>query len=128
MLPEIESFGVTRGSFPESTVEMGENHKNLHWGTYNYKIPEKVYTNGYFPQYVRERQAFRKVAQGKLKKDFMILEHAGSDFIVAEGSYIGRIVALGGDHASVQQGIYQGRRALETTFDQHRFHSRSNNR
>ena len=30
---------------------------------------------------------------------------------------IARIVALGDNHASVQQGIYQGRRALETTFD-----------
>lgn len=117
MLPELEYFSVTRGSFPEGTIEMNKNVKNLHWGTYNYKIHEKVYTNGYFPQYVRERQAFKKVAQGKLKKDFMILEHAGSDFIVAEGSFIGRIVALGDNHASVQQGIYQGRRALETTFD-----------
>lgn len=119
MLPELEYFSVTQGSFPGNTVEMDGNPKNLHWGTYNYKIHEKVYTCGYFPQYVRERQAFSKVARGKLKKDFMILEHAGSDFIVAEGSFIGRIVALGDSHASVQQGITQGRRALDTTFVNH---------
>ena len=103
-------------------MEMDANFKNLHWGTYNYKIHENVYTNGYFPQYVRERQAFEKVAQGKLKKDFMILEYAGSDFIVAEGSFIGRIVALGDNHASVRQGLSQGRRALETTFEKNKFH------
>ena len=50
-----------------------------------------------------------------LKKDFLILEHIGNDFIVAEGSFLGRIVALGHDHASVQQGLSQGIKTIELT-------------
>jgi len=115
MLPELEYFAVTEGRFPEGTVEMAKNNKNIHWGTYNYKIDKPVYTNGYIPQNSHEREAFGKVADGMLKKDFLILEHIGNDFIVAEGSFLGRIVALGHDHASVQQGLSQGIKTIELT-------------
>jgi hypothetical protein len=114
-LPELEFYAVTEGVFPANTSEMDGNPKNLYWGTYNYKIKDPVYTASYIPQSVQEREAFRRVANGKLKKDFMILEHTGADFIVAEGSFIGRIVALGHDYMSVDQGLDQGRRTIELT-------------
>jgi hypothetical protein len=117
-LTELEYYAVTENLFPANTVEMRDNSRNLHWGTYNYKLKNTVHTNGYFPQYSGEREAFKRVADGKLKKDFMILEHTGSDFIVAEGSFIGRIVALGQDHESVRQGLSQGIKAIELTIDQ----------
>ena len=117
MLPELEYYAVTEGRFPENTLEMSTNHKNIHWGTYNYKIDRPVYTNGYIPQNSRERRAFRKVADNSLDKDFLILEHIGNDFIVAEGSFLGRIVALGHDHASVRQGLRQGLKTIELTID-----------
>lgn len=116
-LAELEFYSVSENLFPANTVEMTTNSRNLHWGTYNYKLENTVYTNGYFPQYSGEREAFKRVADGKLKKDFMILEHTGSDFVVAEGSFIGRIVALGRDHESVRQGINQGIKAIELTID-----------
>lgn len=116
-LPELEYYAVARHKFPEHTVEPGANPENIHWGTYNYKIDRFIQTNGYFPQQAHERQAFWKVAHKKLKKDFLILEHVGSDFIVAEGSFLGRIVALGQDHASVRQGIEQGKKTIELTID-----------
>ena len=115
MLPELEFYAVTEGVFPANAVEMISNPKNLHWGTYNYKISHTVQTNGYIPQSSNERQAFKKVADGNLKKDFLILEHTGSDFVVAEGAFIGRIVALGHDQKSVRQGLEQGRKTLELT-------------
>jgi hypothetical protein len=117
MLPELEYYAVTEGRFPEGTVEMEKNHTNIHWGTYNYKIDRPVYTNGFIPQSSRERQAFRNVAENTLNKDFLILEHIGNDFIVAEGSFLGRIVALGHDHASVQQGLSQGLKTIELTIN-----------
>jgi len=117
MLPELEYYAVTEGRFPEGTVEMEKNHTNIHWGTYNYKIDRPVYTNGYIPQSSRERRAFRDVAENTLNKDFLILEHIGNDFIVAEGSFLGRIVALGHDHASVQQGLSQGLKTIELTIN-----------
>jgi len=118
MLPELEYYAVTKNRFPEGTVEMEKNPKNLHWGTYNYKLKNTVRTNGYIPQSSQEREAFRKVANSNLKKDFLILEHTGSDFIVAEGSFLGRIVSLGRDHSSVRQGISQGQKTIELTIDE----------
>ena len=115
MLPELEYYAVTHGRFPDNTVEMKDNVKNIYWGTYNYKIDNMVLTEGYIPQHVREREAFKKVAENRLQKDFLILEHIGSDFIVAQGSFLGRIVALGHDHAAVQQGLKLGKKTIELT-------------
>jgi len=115
MLPELEFYAVTEGLFPANTVEMKSNPKGLHWGTYNYKVHDPVHTNGYIPQSTQERQAFKKVAEGKLKKDFLILEHTGCDFVLAEGAFIARIVALGHNRADVWQGLNQGRKTIELT-------------
>jgi len=115
MLPELEYHAVVEGRLPPRAVELTGNPKQLHWGTYNYKIHQTVRTNGYIPQSNRERDAFRQVANGKLQKDFLILEHTGHDFIVAEGSFIARIVSLGHDRASVEQGLRQGRKTIELT-------------
>ena len=118
MLPELEFYAVTEGLFPANTVEMKSNPKNLHWGTYNYKVHDPVHTNGYIPQSTQERQAFKKVAEGRLKKDFLILEHTGCDFVLAEGAFIARIVALGHNRADVRQGLNQGRKTIELTIVQ----------
>ena len=115
-LPELEFYAVTEGLFPANTREMRPNQSLLHWGTFNYKIHEPVKTESYIPQDVEERRTFKKVAHGQLKKDFLILEHTGSDFVIAQGAFIGRIVALGHDHDSVNQGIRQGCKTIELTF------------
>jgi len=115
MLPELEYYAVATGSLPDTAVEMTANGNGLYWGTHNYKIHRTVRTNGYIPQNSHEREAFRRVAAGNLKKDFLILEHIGSDFIVTGGSFIARIVALGHDQESVEQGLQQGRKTIELT-------------
>ena len=115
MLPELEFYAVTEGLFPANTVEMKSNPKNLHWGTYNYKIHGTAQTDSYIPQSTQERLAFKKVADGKLKKDFLILEHTGCNFILAQGAFISRIVALGHNQSDVQQGLNQGRKTIELT-------------
>ena len=48
----------------------------------------------------------------------LILEHVGSDFIVAEGSFLARIVSLGKDSPSVEQGLIQGLKTIRTTIDE----------
>jgi ATP-grasp domain len=115
MLPELEFYAVTEGVFPVNAVETVSNPKNLHWGTFNYKIQDPVQTEGYIPQSAQEREAFKKVAQGKLKKDFLILEHAGCDFVVAQGAFIARIVALGHSPVDVEQGLKQGQKTIDLT-------------
>lgn len=118
-LPELEYYAVMEDILPVNTAKMAGNPKNLHWGTFNYKIHHTVLTDTYIPQGAGERDAFRKVANGNLKKDFLILEHAGSDFVIAEGAFIGRIVALGRDHDSVMQGLTQGKKTIELTIKQY---------
>ena len=93
MLPELEFYAVQEEIFPFNAKEMTGNPRNLHWTTYNYKIHSTVHTEGYIPHGIGEREAFRRIANGNLKKDFLILEHTGSDFVVAEGAFIARIVA-----------------------------------
>lgn len=115
MLPELEFYAVTEGRFPVNTKEMQSNPKNLHWGTYNYKIHHPVQTNGYITHRTQEREAFKRIADGKLKKDFLILEHTGCDFIVAEGAFIARIVAIGHNPSEVRQGLKQGRKTIDLT-------------
>lgn len=115
MLPELEYYAVIHGKFPENAKEMKKNNKNIHWGTFNYKIDKQIFTQGYIPQSSHEREAFKKVADHNLSKDFVILEHIGNDFVVAEGSFLGRIVALGHDPSSIQQGLDQGRKIIELT-------------
>jgi len=117
MLPELEYYAVTHGRFPDNIVEMQDNLKNICWGTYNYKIDNMVSTEGYIPQHSREREAFRKVAANRLQKDFLILEHIGNDFIVAQGSFLGRIVAIGHDQSGVQQGLKLGQKTIELTIN-----------
>ncbi len=116
MLPELEYWAVTRNSFPENATELKSNSKNIHWGTYNYKMQKMVHTNGYVPQSSYERETFRKVANGFLNKDYIVLEHIGSDFVVAQGTFIGRIVSLGLDFDSVNEGLSQGLEKLQMSF------------
>ncbi len=117
-LPELEYFAVTEEVLPINAVELHTNPRGLHWGTFNYKLDKSVRTGGYIPQSSMEREAFGKVASGKLKKDFLILEHIGSDFVVAGGSFLARIVALGHDHESVLQGLEQGRKTIDLTISE----------
>ncbi|MCG8564924.1 MAG: ATP-grasp domain-containing protein [Desulfobacterales bacterium] len=117
-LPELEFFAVTQEIFPANTCELDHGSIPLHWGTYNYKIEDPVKTSTYIPQASGEREAFARVSKRNLKKDFLILEHTGSDFVIAQGAFIGRIVALGQDLESVTQGISQGCKTIELTFSQ----------
>ncbi len=115
LLPELEYYAVTENIFPYNTVEMESNTEHIHWSTFNYKLKNMAQTEGYIPQGANERDAFAQIAKGRLKKDFLILEHIGSDFIVAKGAFLARIVALGTDETGVLQGLRQATRSIELT-------------
>lgn len=114
-LPELEYYAVEEEILPINRVEIADGGNNLHWGTFNYKLSQAVRTNGYIPQSSHERDAFRKISEGRLKKDFLILEHIGSDFVVTGGSFLARVVALGSDPESVSQGLAQGKKTIDLT-------------
>ena len=108
MLPELEYYAVTGDRFPPHVTEMNGNIRNLHWGTYNYKIETKQLTTRYIPQNPYERETFRKVANGELLKDFVILEHPGTNFQVMPGSFLTRVVSVAKNMDDVDEGLCQG--------------------
>ena len=108
MLTELEYYAVTENRFPPHFMEMNGNIRNIHWGTYNYKIEAKKLTTGYIPQNPYERETFRKVANGELIKDFVILEHPGTNFLVMPGSFLARVVSVAKNRDDVDEGLCQG--------------------
>ncbi|MGA8179591.1 MAG: hypothetical protein WB792_06000, partial [Desulfobacterales bacterium] len=61
------------------------------------------------------RDAFRRLGEDRVKQEILILDHIGPNFIVAEKSFLARIIALGKDRASVLKGLEQGKRNVEST-------------
>ena len=108
MLPELEYYAVTENRFPPHIMEMKNNIRNLHWGTYNYKLETSKLTTGYIPQNPYERETFRKVANGELIKDFVILEHPGTNFLVMPGTFLARVVSVAKNREDVDEGLCQG--------------------
>jgi len=108
MLPELEYCAVTENRFPPQTVEMRSNIRGLHWGTYNHKVAAERITTGYIPQNPYEREAFRKVARKELLKDFVILEHLGTNLKVMPGTFLARVVSVARSRQDVEEGLCQG--------------------
>lgn len=108
MLPELEYFAVTENRFPPRTVEMTENMRSLHWGTYNHKVSKELITIGYIPQNPYERETFRKVARKELVKDFAILEHLGTNLKVKPGTFLARVISVARTREDVDEGLCQG--------------------
>lgn len=108
MLPELEYYAVTENRFPSNAVEMTANHRSIHWGTYNYKLTTKQLTTGYIPQNPYERETFKKIARNELIKDFVILEHLGTNFLVQPGAFLARVVSVAHCAQDVSEGLCQG--------------------
>lgn len=108
MLPELEYFAVLENRFPHNTIELKNNKHSIHWGTYNYKTQTRKLTTGYIPQNPYERETFRKIANGELIKDFVILEHPGTNFLVMPGSFLARVVSVAKNMDDVNEGLCQG--------------------
>jgi hypothetical protein len=108
MLPELEYYAVTENRFPPQVVEMKKNIRGLHWGTYNHKVSDQRTTTGYIPQNPYERETFRKVARKELVKDFVILEHLGTNLKVMPGTFLARVVSVARSRKDVDEGLCQG--------------------
>ncbi len=113
-LAELEMCAVLENGFPKGVVEP-EDCTSIHWGTYNFKVPTNTITEGYIPQFRNEREVFRKVARGKLKKDFIVLEHIGNDFIITTGTFLARVVSVANNRQDMLDGIKFGKKLIENT-------------
>ncbi|PIE72398.1 MAG: hypothetical protein CSA20_08000 [Deltaproteobacteria bacterium] len=115
LLPELEYYAVTESRFPPNTVEMTDNPRSIHWSTYNYKVTATKLTTGYIPQNPYERETFQKIASKELIKDFVILEHLGTHFLVQPGVFLARVVSVARNAQDVQEGLFQGVKFIEQT-------------
>lgn len=104
-LPELEYYAVRWNRFPENTVEMEKNLKNIHWGTYNCKTEGLVRTRSNIEQHMDERRAFSNLANNKIDKNVMILDYIGENIIVSEKSFLARIISLGHNRKDILRGI-----------------------
>ena len=118
MLTELEYYAVTENRFPPHAREMNGNHRSIHWGTYNYKITRHTLTTGYIPQNPYERETFRKIARKELIKDFVILEHLGTNFLVSPGTFLARVVSVARCREDVAEGLCQGVGFIQQTIHQ----------
>lgn len=118
MLPELEYYAVTENRFPSHTTEMNGNYHGIHWGTYNYKITESRLTKGYIPQNPYERETFKKIARKELIKDFVILEHLGTNFLVSPGTFLARVVSVARCREDVAEGLCQGVGFIQQTIQE----------
>ena len=114
-LPEIEFYAVTESRSPPRMKEPDFYKNAIYWSSYNYKLESKLTTRSYLPQRRNEIEMFESVANNKLKKDFMVLEHIGQDFFVNEGSFLGRVISTGKSHKDVEDGIEMGKRMISYT-------------
>lgn len=114
-LPELEYYAVFQESFPEHTVEMVENSKGIHWGTHNYKTHRMVNTGSTVYCHGSERTAFRHLAENRVQRDVLIFDHLGSGLVVAEKSFLARVVALGKNRSDILNGLEQGKKSIEAT-------------
>jgi hypothetical protein len=118
-LPELEYYAVRENRFPATMVEPPiAPAPILYWGTYNYKLKERRRTCGYIPHAEREQERFACVASGRLHKDFLVLEHVGSEMEVWPGTFLARVVAIGKDPRNVEEGLELGRKLIELTIEE----------
>lgn len=115
MLPELEYYAVFQERFPEHTAEMQNNFKKIHWGTHNYKTHGVVNTGSTISIHSSERKAFRQLAENRVKQNVLIFDHIGSGLVVAEKSFLARVVALGKNRSDVLKGLEQGKKNIEST-------------
>jgi len=116
-LPELEYYAVKYSQEAPHTQEPDYQHPKLYWETFNYKVGEDVTTCAYLPQYNNEREMFDHVADHKIEKEYMVIEHAGEDFSVKKGSFLGRVISVGKCYRDIHMGIDMGKKILESTCD-----------
>jgi hypothetical protein len=115
-LPELEYRAVTEGRFPQNTIEMEGNPRSIHWGTYNYKLDNDVFTNGSVAPAEDERTMFRAIAASSTEREaFCVVEHIGKDCLVKAGSFLGRVISVATSRPGVLKGLERGKRMIKET-------------
>lgn len=119
-LMELEYYAVTRGAFPENTVEPDRSLQlvqtsPIHWGTYNHKVERAdESTSVSMPQDMHELWLFRRVADGR-PGGFLYLEHVGENILVKPGAFLARVVSVDSTRRGMLEQLSRGERNLKQT-------------
>jgi len=116
-LPELEYYAVKYSKSAPDTKEPDYGNPKVYWETYNYKVRKDVSVYAYLPQYNNEREMFDNVVDHKIEKEYMVVEHAGEDFSVKKGSFLGRVISVGKNYRDIHMGIDMGKKILNCTCD-----------
>jgi hypothetical protein len=116
-LPELEYHAVMHSRPAPGMQEPPFDRQDIFWETYNYKVHRDVAVYTYLPQYNNEKEMFENIFKDKTKKEYIILEHAGDNFSVKTGSFLGRVVSVGRSYWDTEIGIEMGKKILEYTYD-----------
>jgi predicted ATP-grasp superfamily ATP-dependent carboligase len=116
-LPELEFHAVMHSRKAPLTEEPSHNSKEIFWETYNYKVHRDVAVHTFLSQYNNEKEMFENIFNHKTKKEYIILEHAGEDFSVRNGSFLGRVVSVGKSYRDTERGIEMGKKILDYTYN-----------
>lgn len=115
-LLELEYFAVQKGYFPDHTLEPDPLATPAFcWGTYNFKIKDKVKTKIRLPQHCDEKKLFTNVVCGKKHCDSVVLEHVGAKQTVLPGTFLARTVSVGKDLPSVRTALKKHKEKIEET-------------
>ncbi|NJB67274.1 hypothetical protein GGQ74_000914 [Desulfobaculum xiamenense] len=109
---ELEYHAVTRGEFPDNTVE--PDHfaaPRFFWGTWNHKTERDEITKVGVPQHMTERELFALVDGGGVA-GHVVREHVGGGMLVRAGTFLGRVVAVGQTREAMLAELAVGRMRL----------------
>ncbi len=112
-LLEIEFFAITEGRIPENAMETTEISKNIHWRTYNFKTDKEIDIQTTIPQEHDERQLFKAVAENRMERGMIIMEHLGQGLQAEAGTFVGRIAAVSKKRECLDQDIQTGKELLK---------------
>jgi hypothetical protein len=117
---ELEHHAVTHGVFPQNTPwpDFGDavcKRDRLHWGTYNYKLDQRVLTTKRLPQAMPEVELFRRCHR-RGQGGHLILEHVGADTVVKPGTFLARVVAVDATRQGMLERLEQGIQEIRESF------------
>jgi hypothetical protein len=108
--PELELAAALGERFPGGLEEMDSTQGAVFWGTYNHKVEKDLHVEGYVPPAMDEVELFARAAAGGA--GHIVVEHVGPDTRIAAGSFLARVIAVGGSRSEVIEGLKEGEKEI----------------
>lgn len=111
---DMECHAVLHDCLPKNIQEPDYDaiiDGDLHWGTFNHKVEQDEISYAFLKQSRSERDLFEQTAKDGLS-GHVILEHAGENVLVRNGTFLGRVAAVAATHADMLRELEIGTKRL----------------